>query len=143
MMFNNIMMQVGTTRWVKETQPLVTLAQPTIGFKIKCRSRECDTSTSFLIYYRQWPPLPPPEYYINIYYYFRYILRILILLYILWHCAVSVLLWKYVYLPLFLPLNGQHAFPAFLAVPAKAAFRVYPLEALGQYVADVGQVKQE
>lgn len=48
-----------------------------------------------------------------------------------------------VYLPLFLPLYGQHALPALLAAPAQATLGVYPLEALGQYVADVGQVQQK
>lgn len=47
------------------------------------------------------------------------------------------------YLPLFLPLHGQHALPALLAAAAQAALGVDPLEALGQYVANVGQVQQE
>jgi len=47
------------------------------------------------------------------------------------------------YLPLFLPLYGQHPFPALLTAPAQAAFRVYPLETLGQDVADVGQIQQK
>lgn len=57
--------------------------------------------------------------------------------------VATLLIGSLTYLPLFLPLHGQHAFPALLAAAAQAAFGVDPLEALGQYVANVGQVQQK
>lgn len=58
----------------------------------------------------------------------RYLYKIMIIIY---HPTQS-------YLPLFLPLYGQHALPAFLTSPTQAAFCIYPFETFGQYVTNVG-----